>query len=232
MIEFLAPPGSGKTTVSTIVVERLQQEGDSVSDRDTYNQRVLEILRESPGPRHLQGISTLTTARLLSLIDYLLSLQPRNADLLRRSIRFLKVLRARMVFDTRARQEGLVILDQGVLQAMLSLEHLQARGIPSPKRVGFLKAWSEFLPSVVIQLRADGEVIARRIGKRQMELGVIGELEAREELDGELLDHFTEFFDVLLQELQEAKPEVQILQFECEGPASKVADKVFQAFRD
>jgi hypothetical protein len=209
IIEFISAPGAGKTTSCDHLEELLT--GGDIKVHTRPDLRVLSTrwYAEHRGPRrwnHFARFLARNQRLALEVARYGAALHPRDRDFPRRSVRFLRQCHDRQFLEAC---DGPWILDQGILQGILSLQRFgRARDKQALSRL--LVTMAPYLPAVVLVLDVEPDQLLDRIESRRREVGPIGEIDAMSDLDATMLRTLTASVEDILEALAAVCPEIQV----------------------
>jgi hypothetical protein len=165
LIEFFGLPGSGKSTVSRLVAERLINEGIAV-DETTYDidhrcRRAVQLARKASGLIHY--VATRPQRALRESKQIMATGQKGRHRLAKLAANwmFIASIEAR-----RRRPHSLTLLDQGLAQAIWSIGYAASE----PDWLDVLLAGGQLdglMPDAVVWIHADHCAVSERLGTRQ-----------------------------------------------------------------
>lgn len=182
IVEFAGMPGTGKTTVCAQVVARLVERGVEVGSRATRERAISRGVASRGRPDDWLDNVALELRhpdRIATALRYMASFSPVARRGMLRPVRDL--LRKSYLGDRQRQDErGLFVLDQGMIQPILSISILRT---PSPRTApalrALLRAFEPTLPDVVVRMNVDPATGYQRLIARLQREGPSGRFDRR-----------------------------------------------------
>ena len=191
-IEFIGIPGSGKSTISQVVLNKLNTKNYTVIDRQAQQEHVANLYRKMSKKRRLTSFLDFcenNNALVFELSRLSYALKPMHRAGLRRSFVFLKQCQNAALFRSSQNlpDADIVVHDQDILQELWSVLYL--REASDSKLRPVISAMQNWLPDLTVFIDLNGKIALERMQKRAEGLNhFTGEIDAMENLDAKTLD--------------------------------------------
>ena len=191
-VEAVAVPGSGKSTLFAEVARRLRARGVTVMERSEQQSRVSALHRARSRGERLALLSSFVAthpALVGGVVRLNATTWPPSSRSWYRAYCLLRHAQNRALLD----EEGVLLLDQDLLQEILSVLYLRpCRDVGALERVLRALDAQGWLPHVVVHPRVSGAETLARLRSRSASRGPTGEFDRMGDLRAETLDQARE----------------------------------------
>lgn len=231
-VEFIGLPGSGKSTISQLVLEELKAKNLRVLDRQSQQERVADQYRGMSKKERLSSFVNFCEQNndlVFELSRLTASLRPIHRAGLRRSFIFLKQCQNAELFQQSKTNCDVLIHDQDIIQELWSVIYLRDTHRENLRPV--FSAMQNWLPELTVFIDLDGSVALERMAGRAKALNrFTGEIDSMENLDAKTLDKSnatTRFLGELSEEFGSTLLTIDGLEI-AEKSVPKVVEKIEQ----